>query len=84
MIVTVHAARELFLEAKKRLEADVHIREVAVFRLAQAMDAYGLALAAAALEAFDEDNAKRQRLLRIPARRRLTDDHVQAALEGED
>ncbi len=83
MIVTVHAAREIFLEAKRRLDADVHIGELAVFRLAQAMDAYGLALAAAALEAFGEDNEKRRRLLRIPERKRVTDRHVQEALDGE-
>ncbi len=83
MIVTVHAARELFLEAKRRLEVDVHITEVAVFRLAQAMDVYGVALAAAALEAFDEDNANRRELLRIPERRRLTDDDVEVALDGD-
>ncbi len=84
MIVTVHAAREIFLEAKKRLDADVHITEVAVFRLAQAMDVYGLALAAAALAAFDGDNTDRRDLLRIPARKRLTDNHVAEALDGED
>ncbi len=83
MIVTVHAARELFLEAKRQLEVDVHIREVAVFRLAQAMDVYGLALAAAALAAFRQDNEGRRRLLRIPERKRLTDRHVQEALDGE-
>ncbi len=78
-----HAARELFLEAKRRCDADVHISKVACFRLGQAMDAYGLALAAAALAAFDEDNEKRRRLLRIPERRRLTDDDVEVALEGD-
>ena len=83
MIVTVHAARELFLEAKRRCDADVHITEVAVFRLAQAMDVYGINLAAAALEAFDEDNANRRELLRIPERRRLTDKHVEEALDGD-
>lgn len=83
MIVTVHAAREIFLEAKRRRDADVHISEVAVFRLGQALDAYALALAAAALEAFDEDNANRRELLRIPERRRLTDKHVEEALEGD-
>ncbi len=83
MIVTVHAAREVFLEAKRRLGVDVHIRELAVFRLAQAMDVYALDLAAAALAAFGEDNEKRRRLLRIPERRRLTDKHVKEALEGD-
>ncbi len=82
MIVKVYAAREIFLEAKRRLDADVHISEVAVFRLGQAMDAYGLALAAAALEAFRKDNEERRRLLRVPARKRLTDRHVEEALDG--
>ena len=82
MIVKVHAAREIFLEAKRRRDADVHISEVAVFRLGQAMDAYGLALADAALECLGEDNEERRRL-RMKDLRRLTDDHVAEALDGE-
>ncbi len=83
MIVKVYAAREIFLEAKRQCDADVHISTVAIFRLAQAMDAYGFALAGRALEALGEDNEKRRELLRIPERRRLTDDDVEVALEGD-
>jgi hypothetical protein len=81
--MTTHAARAIFLEAKRRCDADVHISNVAIFRLGQAMDAYGLALAARALAVLEEDNEKRRRLLRIPERRRLTDDDVEVALEGD-
>ncbi len=84
MIMKAHAARAIFLEAKRRCDVDVHISEVAVFRLAQAMDAYGLALAAAALEVLKLENENRRRLLRIPAHKRLTDDDVEEALKGDD
>ncbi len=85
MKVTPTAAKGLLLEAKRKLGLDdTQISVAAIYRLARAMDAYGLALAAAALEALGEDNEKRRRLLRIPERRRLTDDDVEKALDGED
>ncbi|MFQ5981732.1 MAG: hypothetical protein ACE5KS_00005 [Woeseiaceae bacterium] len=70
-----YTARELLLEAKKRLDAkDVHVSETAAFRLAQALDAYGLSLAAAALEALGADTVERGRL-------RLADLKRQAELQ---
>ncbi len=83
MIMKLPAARAIFLEAMRRCDADVHISATAAFRLAQAMDEFGLALATRALEALGKDNENRRELLRIPERRRLTDDDVEAALEGD-
>ena len=83
MIVKPYAARELLLEAKKRLDAKhVQVSETAAFRLAQALDAWGLAVATAALEALGEDNEDRRRL-RLRDLKRLTDEHVEEALNGE-
>ncbi len=83
MIVKPYAAHELLQEAKKRLGADrVQISGTAAFRLAQALDAYGLSLAAAALEALGTDNEDRRRL-RLKDIKRLTDAHVEEALDGE-
>ena len=83
MIVKPYAARELLLEAKKRLGADrVQVSETAAFRLAQALDAYGLSLAAAALAALGADNEDRRRL-RLADLKRLTDAHIEEALNGE-
>ncbi len=84
MIVKVYAARNLLLEAKKKLGLDdVHVSGAAAFRLAQALDAWGLAMAEAALAALGEDNKDRRRL-RLADLRRLTDRHVEEALNGED
>ncbi len=84
MKVTPTAAKGLLLEAKGKLGLDdTQISVAAIYRLAQAMDAYGLALAAAALEALGKDNENRRELLRIPERQRLTDDHMTEALEGD-
>ena len=83
MIVKRHPARELLSAVKGRLGLDhVQIGEDAVFRLAQAMDAYALSLAAAAFEALGEDNENRRRL-RLADLRRLTDRHVEEALDGD-
>ncbi len=83
MIVKPYAAHELLQEAKKRLGAHVQISGTAAYRLAQALDAYGLSLAAAALEALGEDNEDRRRI-RLSDLKRLTDRHVEEALDGED
>ncbi len=84
-MVKPYTAKELLLEAKKRLDAkDVQISGTAAYRLAQEMDAYGLSLAVAAFEAFGKDNQERGRLLRIPERKRQTDRHVEEALDHED
>ncbi len=82
-MVKPYAAREILLEAKKRLGADrVQVSAPAAFRLAQALDAYGLSLAAAAFEALGEDNEERGRL-RLADLKRLTDEHVEEALDGD-
>ncbi len=82
MIVKRHAARNLLLEAKKQLGLDdVQIGEDAVFRLAQALEAQGVALAETALKALGEDNEDRRRL-RLADLKRLTDAHVEEALNG--
>ena len=83
MIVKRHPARELFLKAKRRLGLDhVQVSEDAVFRLAQALEAVGQAWAESAFAAFREDNEDRQRL-RMADLKRLTDEHVEEALNGE-
>ncbi len=83
MKVTPTAAKGLLLEAKRKLGLDdTQISVAAIYRLARAMDAYGHDLAAAALEAFREDNEGRRRL-RMKDIRRLTDDHMAEALEGD-
>jgi hypothetical protein len=84
VIVKFNPAEQLFLKKKRHLGLDdVQIGKDAIFALAQALDAKGLALAEKALKAFLKDNEKRRRLLRIPERRRLTDDDVEVALEGD-
>ncbi len=84
MIVKRCTARELLLEAKKRLGADhVQISGDAEYRLARALEAYGLSLAAAALEALGENNTDRRRL-RLSDLKRLTDAHVEEALDGHE
>ncbi len=85
MIVKFNPAEQLFLKKKRHLGLDdVQIGKDAIFALAQALDAKGLALAEKALKAFLKDNEERRRLLRIPERKRLTDKHVKEALDGED
>ncbi len=84
MIVRPFTARQLLLEAKKRMGAkDVHISATAAFRLAQALDAYGLSLAASALEVLGTNNVDR-RQLRLDDLRRLSDEHVEEALDDGD
>ncbi len=81
MIVKPYAARTLLLEVKKRLGADhVQVSAEAAVRLAQALEVYGLSLAAATLEAFGEDNQDRRRL-RLSNLKRLTAEHVEEALD---
>ncbi len=60
----------------------MQVSETAAFRLAQALDAYGLALAAAAMEGFGVDNEDRQRV-GLSDLKRLTDEHVEEALDGD-
>ncbi len=84
MIIKRHPARELFLAIKRRRGLDhVQVGEDAVFALAQALEAQGLAWAEGAFAALGEDNEDRRRLLRIPERKRLTDAHVKEALDGD-
>ncbi len=84
MIVKRHPARELLLAAKRRLGLDhVQVSEDAVFVLARALEAQGLAWAESAFAAFLEDNQDRARL-RLNDIKRLSDTHVAEALDGED
>ncbi len=85
MIVKFHPAQELFLKAKRRLGLDdVQIGTDAIFALAQAMEAAGLAWAEAAFAAFREDNKDNgRRGPRLRDLRRLTDKHVEEALNGD-
>ncbi len=81
MKVKPYVARTLFLEAKKRLGADhVQVSAEAAVRLAQALEAYGLSLAATTLETLGMDNADRRRL-RLSDLKRLTAEHVEEALD---
>ncbi len=83
MIVKFHPAENLFLKKKRQLGLDdVQIGKDAIFALAQALDAKGLAWAEEALKAFLKDNEERRRLLRIPELKRLKDKHVTEALNG--
>ncbi|MEE9174072.1 MAG: hypothetical protein V3U30_03740 [Thermoplasmata archaeon] len=83
MIMKRHPVRELLLAAKRRLGLDhVQVSEDAVFRLAQVLEAQGLALAESAFAAFRENNVERRRL-RLADLKRLTDAHVEEASNGE-
>ncbi len=83
MIVKRYAARNLLLAAKRQLGlVHVQVSEAAAFRLAQAMETWGRAVALAALAALGEDNEDRGRL-RLADLKRLTDEHVEEALDGE-
>ena len=83
MIVKRHPVRELLFAAKRRLDMDhVQVSEDAVFALAQALEAQGRAWAEGAFAAFREDNEDRRRL-RLGDLKRLTDEHVEEALNGE-
>ncbi|MEE9267904.1 MAG: hypothetical protein V3U70_00685, partial [Thermoplasmata archaeon] len=69
--------------AKRRLGLDhVQISEDAVFALAQALEAQGLAWAESAFAALGEDNLERGRL-RLDEIKRLSDTHVAEALDGD-
>ncbi len=84
MIVKPHPARELLLKAKRELDLDhVQVSDAAVFRFAQALNAEGLALAKSMFAAFREDNEMHRRL-RLANLKKLTDEHVEEALNGED
>ncbi len=83
LIVKPYAARKLLLAVKRRLGLDqVQVAESAVFCLARLLEAQGRAMAESAFAAFREDNDNRERLS-IPRLRRLTDEHVEEALDGE-
>ena len=83
MIIKPHPARELFLKTKRRLDlVDVQIGEDAVYALARELEAVGLAWAEGAFASLQEDNAERRRL-RLDDVKRLTDRHVEEALNGE-
>ncbi len=83
MIVKRHPVRELLLAAKRRLGLNhVQVSEDAVFALAQALEAQGLAWAESAFAVFQEDNQARARL-RLTDIKRLTDEHVEEALNGD-
>ncbi len=82
-VVKRHPARALLQAAREKLGLDdVQVSEDAVFTLARAMEAQGRAWAESAFAAFREDNEER-RQLRMRDLRRLTDDHVEVALEGD-
>ncbi len=82
MIVKPYAARRLLIQALGDLDLDdVQLSEAAVFRLAQAIEAYGKDLSKRALQAFLEENDTRQDL-KLFQLRRLTDDAVEEALDG--
>ncbi len=84
MIVKPYAARQLLIQALKDLGlSDVHLSEAAVFRLAQAIEAYGRDLSRGALRAFLGENDDRERLS-IPRLRRLRDEDVEEALDGHE
>lgn len=83
MIVKPYAARNLLLEAKRRRGLDhVQVSDTASFCLAQALETVGRAWAESAFEALGEDNLERGRL-RMDDLKRLTDEHVEEALNGE-
>ncbi len=82
MKVTPTAAREILLEAKRKLGLDdTQISGASIYRLSQVMDAYGASLATSALEVLKLENADR-RLLRLDPLRRLSDRHIEEALDG--
>lgn len=82
MIVKPYAARNLLIEALAELGlVDIQLSEAAVFRLAQALEGYGMDVAKMALEQFLEENDKRQQL-RIRKLRRLGDEQIEEALNG--
>ncbi len=84
MKVTPTAAKGILLEAKRNLGLDdTQITGASVYRLAQALDAWGLALAASALEVLKLENEERNHL-RLKPLRRLSDRHIGEALDGED
>ena len=84
MKVTPTAAKGILLEAKRNLGLDgVQITGAAVYRLAQALDAWGLALAASALEVLKLENEDRGRL-RLDPVRRLSDRHIEEGLDHGD
>ncbi len=84
MKVTPTAAKGILLEAKGRLGLDdTQITGASVYRLAQALDVYGLALATSALEVLKLENEDRGRL-RLDPIRRLSDQHVEEALDHGD
>ncbi len=84
MIVKRHPARRLLLAAKRRLGLDhVQVSEDAVFALAREMETWGLALAESAFAAFQEDNEDRRRTTHLADLKRLTDEHVEEALNGD-
>ncbi len=83
MIVKRHPARELLLATKRKLGLDhVQIGEDACFALAQALEAQGLAWAEIAFAPFQEDSVER-RPPRLADLKRLTDEHIMEALDGE-
>ncbi len=84
MIVKRYAARQLLVQAIDDLDLhDVHLSGEAVFRLAQAIEAYGRDLSERALRAFLGENEDRRRLS-IPRLRRLRDEDVEEALDGHE
>ncbi len=84
MIVKRYAARQLLIQALKDLDlSDVHLSEASVFRLAQAVEAYGRDLSEKALRKFLRENDDRQRL-GIAQLRRLRDEDVEEALDGHE
>ncbi len=83
MIIKRHPARELFLAIKRRAGLDhVQVGEDAVLALARHLEAVGLAWAEGAFAALGEDNEDRQRL-GLRDIKRLTDEHVKEALNGD-
>ncbi len=83
MIIKRHPSRELLLATKRRLGLDhVQVGEDACYALAQALETKGLAVAESAFAALREGNEERRRL-RLADLKRLTDKHVEEALERD-
>ncbi len=68
------------MEAGKRLGVDVQVSVEAALHLARALEAHGLSLAAATLEALRENNAERRRL-RLSELVQVTAGHGEEALD---
>lgn len=82
MILKAYTAEQLLLVVKRRRGLDhVQVSGSAIFRFAQLLEAEGLAMAESTFAGFREDKEDRRRL-RLKDIKRLTDEHVEEALDG--